>query len=95
MGFPPHSVIFCLLPLLMACCTQAVKLQFMALHFESLSLCNVILECFNAIILEFYYCPAFGADHVVVMGVWVLVFKSGEAILKPTFLDKAGFSQKL
>jgi hypothetical protein len=45
--------------------------------------------------LEFDDRAASGEDQVVVTGVCVRIFKAGEAILKPTFLDEASFSQQL
>ena len=51
-----------------------------------------MLECFDALVFEFDNRTASCADQVVVMGVCVLIFKACEAILKPTFLDKAGVS---
>lgn len=67
----------------------------MALYFESLFPRNITLESFDAIIFEFDDGTASRADQVVMMGVFVLIFEAGEAILKPTFLDEASFGQKL
>jgi hypothetical protein len=67
-------------------CTQAVKLQFMALYFEPLFPCHIVLERYDAFILKFDDRAAFSADPVTVMGVCVPIFKADEAILKPTFL---------
>jgi len=58
----------------------------MALNFEPLFPCNIVLEYFDSLILKFDDHAASCADQVVVMGVGVLIFKAGEAILKPTFL---------
>jgi len=79
----------------MARCTQAVKLQFMALSHEPLFLSHGVRKCFDALIFEFNNRGASGADHVVVTSARFLVFKAGEAILTASFLDEVSFSQQL
>ncbi len=53
-----------------------------------------MLKYFYMFILKFDYCTASGGDHLVMMGVRVLVLDTSETILKPMFLGEASFSQQ-
>jgi hypothetical protein len=66
----------------------------MALYFESVLSSNVELKCFDAIILEFDDRTASGADQMIVMRFFVRIFKSGDAVFKPAFLDETGFGEQ-
>jgi hypothetical protein len=67
----------------------------MALNFEPLFPCNIVLECFDLLIFEFDDRTTSGADQVIMLGVCVFIFKAGETILNPTFLGQACSSQQL
>jgi hypothetical protein len=77
--------------LLLALRRQPIQPQFMALNFESVFHCRVLLDRFNAHILELDDGTATGADQMIAISVWGLLFKACEAIRKPALFGKPGF----
>lgn len=73
---------------------EPVDLQFMIADLESVLPGNVLLECFDALILKFYYCTALGADQMIVMRIGFRVLIAREAIFKPPFLGQPRFGKQ-
>jgi hypothetical protein len=88
----PASVLRRFLP---ASGTQTVQFQLMILHDEIIFFCNILLERFNAFILELDNGTALRADEMIVVVIPALILKARKTIVKSALFSETCRSQEL
>jgi len=80
--------------LFLAGTTKTVDLQLVAADLELVLPRNILLESFNAFILELYDRAASRTDQMIMMRIWLRMLISRETVIKSPFLGESRFSKQ-